>query len=133
MNTYINLPVADLARSRGFFKALGFAFNDRFSDDTALGMEIGSSSFAMLLTHEKYQSFTAKRIADTSETSEVLIALQLESREAVDGMMNAAVANGGTEARAAQDHGFMYERAFADPDGHVWEPFWRDPSAMGEE
>ena len=131
MNTYINLPVADLSRARRFFEALGFTFNDQFCDDTAISMGIGASSFAMLLTHEKYKTFTDKRIADTGETSEVLIGLQLESREAVDAMMEAAVANGGSEARPAEDHGFMYGRAFADQDGHVWEPFWMNAAEMG--
>ena len=132
MNTYINLPVADLSRSRRFFEALDFAFNDQFSDETALGMKIGASSFAMLLTYEKYQTFTDKRIADTNETSEVLIGLQLESREAVDAMIEAAVATGGSESRPAEDHGFMYGRAFADPDSHVWEPFWMNAAEAGQ-
>jgi len=130
VNTYINLPVADLDRTRRFFEALGFSFNDQFSDETALGMQIGETSYAMLLTHAKFRTFTDKAIADTSKTSQVLIALQLESRAAVDDMMAAAIASGGSEARPAEDHGFMYERAFADPDGHVWEPFWMDPGAM---
>ncbi|XWN33619.1 MAG: VOC family protein [Devosia sp.] len=130
MHSYINLPVADLGRSRSFFEALGFRFNDQFCDGTALAMEIGETSSAMLLTHEKYQTFTDKRIADTSETSQVLIALQLDSREAVDAMMQAATANGGHEARSVEDHGFMYGHSFADPDGHVWEPFWMNPEAM---
>lgn len=130
MNAYINLPVADLGKSRTFFEALGFSFNDQFCDDTAVGMQIGESSFAMLLTHEKYQSFTDKQIADTRISSQVLIALQLESRDAVLEMMSKAITNGGEEARPAEDHGFMYGHAFSDPDGHVWEPFWMDPSAM---
>ena len=131
MNTHINLPVADLARSRAFFEALGFSFNDAWSDDTALSMPIGESSFAMLLTHEKYRTFTDKDIADTTKTSQVLIGLQLESRSEVEAIMNAATANGGAETRPPEDHGFMYGHAFSDPDGHVWEPFWMDPSAMG--
>ena len=130
VNTYINLPIADLDRTRRFFEALGFSFNDQFSDETALGMQIGATSYAMLLTHEKFKTFTDKAIADTNKTSQVLIALQLESRAAVDAMMAAAIENGGAEARPAEDHGFMYEHAFADPDGHVWEPFWMDPGAM---
>lgn len=124
MNTYINLPVQDLARSKRFFEALGFVFNDQFSDDTALSMMLGETSFAMLLTHEKFSAFTDKKIADTSKTSQVLIALQLASREAVAEMTAAAVENAGSEARRPEDHGFMYSHAFADPDGHIWEPFW---------
>ncbi|MGZ2256352.1 VOC family protein [Roseobacter sp. A03A-229] len=129
MNTYINLPVQNLSRSRRFFEALGFAFNDQFSDETALSMVIGETSFAMLLTHEKFRSFTDKQIADTSKTIQVLVALQLESKDAVTDMMATAVKHGGAEARAPDDHGFMYGHAFTDPDGHIWEPFWMDTQA----
>lgn len=133
MNVYINLPVADLPRSRGFFSALGFGFNDYFSDDTGLAMVIGGGCHAMLLTREKFQGFTPRSVADATRTSEVLTALQLDSRAAVDAMMTAACAGGGTEVRPAQDHGFMYGRAFADPDGHIWEPFWYDAATIPEQ
>ena len=131
MNVYINLPVADLERSRTFFGGLGFTFNDAFSDETALGMQISESCFAMLLTHDKFAGFTPKRIADANEATEVLTALQLDSREAVDRMADLALASGGGAVRDAEDHSFMYGRAFADPDGHIWEPFWMDAQAMG--
>ena len=131
MNLYINLPVADLARSRAFFGGLGFEFNEAFSDATALAMRIGDSVSAMLLTHEKFGPFTPRPIADAHKTTEVLTALQLDSREAVDRMADLALASGGGAVRAAEDHGWMYGRAFADPDGHIWELFWMDADAMG--
>ncbi len=131
MNVYINLPVAELARSRAFFETLGFTSNEVFSDDTALGMEIGGTSFAMLLTHEKFARYTTRRIANAFETSEVLIALQLDSRADVDRLVATALASGGSAVREAEDHGFMYAHAFADPDGHIWEPFWMNPLAAG--
>lgn len=130
MNVYINLPVADLARSRAFFEALGFSFDDRFCNDEAIGMKISDTSFAMLLTHEKFATFTPRAIADASKTVEALIAIQLDSREAVDEIMATAVANGGAAHRPPEDHGFMYGHAFSDPDGHVWEPFWFNIDAM---
>jgi len=130
MKVYINLPVDDLARTRAFFTALGFSFNETFSNETALGMEINEHCSAMLLTKAKFAPFTPRPIADAGKTTEVLTALQLESREAVDAMVAAALANGGTEMRAREDHGFMYEHAFADPDGHIWEPFWMDVEAF---
>ncbi len=131
MNVYINLPVADLDRSRRFFGRLGFEFDDQFSDDTGIAMRISDTCTAMLLTHAKFASFTPKRIADASQTTEVLTALQLESREAVDQLTETALASGGEVIGDAQDHGFMYGRAFADPDGHIWEPIWMDPQAVG--
>jgi len=130
MNVYINLPVGDLARSRAFFGGLGFEFTESFSDDTALAMKISDSCFAMLLTHAKFAPFTPRAIADARQTTEVLTALQLDSRQAVDDLVELALASGGSAVRAAEDHGFMYGRAFADPDGHIWEPFWMDPKAM---
>lgn len=132
MKVYINLPVADLSRSRAFFEALGFSFNDTFCDDTALAMTISESCFAMLLTHEKFASFTPRPVAKARETSEVLTALQLDSRAAVDGMVATALTNGGEAVSEPADHGFMYGHAFADPDGHIWEPFWMNPGAMGD-
>ncbi|MGD1880269.1 MAG: VOC family protein [Kiloniellaceae bacterium] len=131
MNVYINLPVADLARSRAFFGGLGFDFNPAFSDETALAMKISDSCFAMLLTHAKFGPFTPRPIADAQKTTEVLTALQLDSRAAVDRLTDLALENGGGVVRDVEDHGFMYARAFADPDGHIWEPFWMDPDAMG--
>ena len=122
-SVYINLPVADLSRSRRFFETLGFTFNDNFSDDTALGMEVNDHCSVMLLTHEKFASFTPREIADTSKTTEVLTCLQLATREAVDDICDKALKNGASYIREPKDHGFMYERAFADPDGHIWEVF----------
>lgn len=130
MRVYINLAVDDLARSRAFFKALGFGFNETFSDDTALGMEINELCSAMLLTKAKFAPFTPRPLADAGKTTEVLTALELDSRAAVDAMVAQALANGGSALRAPEDHGFMYSHAFADPDGHIWEPFWMNAEAF---
>ena len=131
-NVYINLPVDDLDRSRLFFEALGFSFNDAIGDDTAIAMTISERCVAMLLTHRKFASFTPRPIADAHATTEVLTALQLDSRAAVDEMVNTALANGAGAVREPEDHGFMYGHAFADPDGHIWEPFWMNLDAMGD-
>ena len=125
MNVCINLPVADLARTRGFFETLGFAFDDTFADETALAMTVNDQANVMLLTRARFSGFTPRPVADGA-TTEVLVALQLASREAVDRMTDTAIANGGGFVREAEDHGFMYGRAFADPDGHIWEPFFME-------
>ncbi|MEQ8746465.1 VOC family protein [Pyruvatibacter sp.] len=127
---YVNLPVADLGRSRRFFEGVGFSFNEDFSDDTAAGMEIGAQMSAMLLTHEKLAQFAPTPPADAHAVTEVLVALQVDTRAEVDRLVGAARDHGGDEFRPAQDHGFMYGRAFRDPDGHIWEIMWMDPSQM---
>lgn len=124
---FVNLPVRDLARTRAFFAALGFSFNEQFSDEKAACMVIDDNIFAMLLVLPFFQTFTPRTIADAHQVTEVLTALSAASREAVDTMVDTAVAQGGSEPRPAQDHGWMYSRAFADLDGHIWEIAWMQP------
>lgn len=126
---FVNLPVADLPKSMAFFQALGYSFNPQFTDDTAACMVISEDIYAMLLTHAKFQGFTPKAIADATKTTEVLIALNFDSRAEVDAVVARAVAAGGSIYNEPQDHGFMYGHGFQDPDGHIWEVFWMDPAA----
>jgi predicted lactoylglutathione lyase len=124
---FVNLPVQSLRRSIDFFKALGFGFDPQFTDDKGTCMIVGENSFVMLLARDFFQSFTPKDVADASKTTEVLIAISRESREAVDALVARAVAAGATAPRQAQDHGFMYQHGFHDLDGHVWELLWMRP------
>ena len=127
---FVNLPVADLAASMRFYEALGFTHNPQFSDATAACMVWSEAIHVMLLTHDKWKTFTTRAIPPTS-SSEVMLALSLEDRDAVDAFNATAAANGGTgDINPIQDHGFMYGRDVADPDGHVWEAFWMDMAAI---
>ncbi len=127
---FVNLPVADLSASMAFYEALGFHNNPHFSDDTAACMVWSEAIHVMLLTHDKWRTFTGRPIP-SKDSSEVMLALSIDDREAVDALNAAAVAHGGTgDINPAQDHGFMYSRALADLDGHVWEAFWMDPAAI---
>ncbi len=126
---FVNLPVADLPTARAFYEAIGARNEPMFTDETAACMVFSETIHVMLLTHDKYRMFTSKRIADAHETSEVLIAITLDGRAEVDDITGRALAAGGREARPAEDHGWMYSRAFEDPDGHVWEPVWMDYEA----
>ena len=129
---FVNLPVKDLDQSIDFFTKLGFSFNAQFTDKTATCMIVSEENFVMLLTHDKFKAFTPKEICDATKSSEVLIALSLENREKVDEMVRKAVAAGGTTYNEPQDHGFMYSHGFQDPDGHIWEVFYMDPSAVNK-
>ena len=127
---FVNLPVQDLAASMAFYRSIGFENNPHFTDETAACMVWSDAIHVMLLTHEKWRTFTDRPIPPAT-SSEVLLALSLESRDAVDGINKAAAENGGTaDINTAQDLGFLYSRSFADPDGHVWEPLWMDPAAI---
>ena len=127
---FVNLPVADLAKSRRFLEALGASNEPKFTDETAAMMRFSDAINVMLLTKEKFATFTPRDIADAGSTSEVLIALSVDSREAVDAVIDAAVAAGGSaDPGPKQDYGVMYGRSVADPDGHIWEFVWMDESA----
>jgi predicted lactoylglutathione lyase len=127
-NIFVNLPVKDLEKSKAFFEAIGCTINKQFTDETAASVIIGANIFAMLLTHAKYKEFTSKEIANAGKTSEVLIALGVDSKAEVDRVVNAAVKAGGKETRPAQDYGFMQQRVFEDLDGHHWEVLYMNPA-----
>lgn len=126
---YVNLPVRDLARSRAFFSALGYGFNPQFSNEQGACMVISDDIYVMLLTEPFCQTFTSKPLADARKTTEVLICLSCASRAEVDQQVAKARAAGGTVPRASQDHGFMYQHGFEDPDGHIWELAYMDMAA----
>lgn len=127
---FVNLPVADLPKSMAFYEALGFTNNPVFSDETAACMVWSEAIHVMLLTRGKWKSFTTRSIPP-STSSEVSLALSMDNKEAVDAINEAAAAHGGTaDINPVQDLSFMYGRDLADPDGHVWGPFWMDPAAV---
>lgn len=127
---FVNLPVTDLDASMSFYEALGFENNPHFTDDTAACMVWSEAINVMLLTHAKWRGFTDRPIPPGT-SSEVMLALSCDSREAVDAMNEAAAGHGGTtDINPVQDLGFMYNRSLADPDGHVWEAVWMDPAAI---
>ena len=130
---FVNLPVKDLARSKAFFEALGLSFNPRFSNEQGACLEIGDNFFAMLLVEPFFQGFTQKPISDAHQSTEVLLALSLDSRTEVEEVMRKAVAAGASTPNPPVDHGFMFQHGFADLDGHQWEVFWMDMAAAPEQ
>jgi len=121
---FVNLPVRDLDRSVAYFTALGYRFNPQFTDENATCMIVAEDSiFVMLLVEPFFRGFTDRAVCDTATSIEAIIALDLDGREAVDAMLQKALAAGGREPRPAQDLGFMYQRSVEDPDGHLWEYF----------
>ena len=128
---FVNLPVADLKRSTDFFTALGFSFNPDFTDETAACLIIDDGhSYAMLLTRDAFKTFTKKELTDTATTTETILALTVDSREAVDDLVDKALTSGGSASTETDEQAGMYGRSFQDPDGHLWEVFHMDVAAM---
>jgi hypothetical protein len=121
---FVNLAVKDVKRTQAFFTELGFQFNLEYSNDNGLCMILNDSTYVMLLKEEFFQSFTHKPVSDAHASTEVLISPALETREAVDALVDKAVSLGAKEYNPPKDHGFMYFRVFEDLDGHQWEWSW---------
>ena len=132
-NIFVNLPVKDLNKTVEFFTKLGFTFNPQFTDENATCMILGKDIFVMLLVEKFFKTFTKKEISDTTKNTEAIVALSAQSRGEVDQMMEKVLGAGGREARDPQDHGWMYGRSFEDINGHLWEIFYMDESAMKKE
>ena len=118
---FVNLAVKDLQRSVEFFSKLGFGFNQQFTDETATCMIVSDTISVMLLTEEKFKTFSPNEICDTSKNTEVLNCLQVESKARVNALVSLAVAAGGSTYKEPEDRGFMYGHGFKDLDGHIWE------------
>jgi predicted lactoylglutathione lyase len=127
---FVNMPVADLERSKAFFAKLGFSYNPNFTDENAACMLVGEQAFVMLLSHETFAQFSHLPMADPTTHALALYCFSVSSREEVDAVSAAALAAGATEADGAEDHGFMYSRSFFDLDGHGWQVMWMDPAAV---
>jgi predicted lactoylglutathione lyase len=127
---FVNLPVKDLGKSVKFFSALGFKFNPQFTDENATCMIVSEESFVMLLVENYFKTFTPKPVSDARKSTEVLICLSRDSREAVDEIVSKAVAGGASTPAPAKDHGFMYQHGFEDLDGHLWEVAYMNMEAF---
>jgi predicted lactoylglutathione lyase len=125
---FINLPVKDLERSKAFFSGLGYSFNPQFTDEKAACMVASEHIFVMMLTEAYFKTFTKKEVSDAHKSTEVLLALDAASKEDVQQTIVKAQELGGTLYAEAQDHGWMYQHSFADPDGHQWEIVYMDES-----
>jgi predicted lactoylglutathione lyase len=129
---FVNLAIKDLSRSVEFFTSLGYTFNPKFSNEKATCMIVSDTIYIMLLTEPFFQTFTKKQIVDAHTAVESIICLSMDSKDAVNQMVDKAVAAGAIIPNPATDYGFMYQHSFADLDGHLWEFMWMDPKGMPE-
>ncbi|MET3879866.1 VOC family protein [Chitinophaga sp. OAE865] len=127
---FINLAVKDVEKSMGFYTQLGFEINPQFSDDQGKCMVWSDAIFVMIMSHEKFKTFTKKPIADTRSNIAGLFALSVESVDQVNEIVEHGLKAGGTEPMPMTDYGFMQLRRIEDPDGHTWEIFFMDPTQI---
>jgi len=125
---FINLAVQDLTKSVALYSAMGFTHNPQFSDDSGKCMVWSEHIYVMLLSFDKFKGFATKPLADTKQTISGIYSLSLDSVEAMNDLMQKALAAGGTEPHPVRDYGFMQQKTLEDLDGHTWEFFFMDMS-----
>lgn len=126
---FVNLPVKNIQKTKEFWTNLGFSVNEQISDERAVCIIMNDTISIMFLTEEFFETFS-ERPVPKGDTTQVLVAIGLDSREEVDQVVNAAVANGATQHEEAQDHGWMYQNSFWDINGHGWNVIFADPSQI---
>ena len=93
-------------------------------------MIVSEGIYVMLLVEAFFKTFTPNPICDASKSTEVILCLSSNSRDAVDEMVRDAVAAGAKTPNKPIDHGFMYQHGFQDLDGHLWEIMFRVPTVV---
>jgi len=129
---YVNLPVKDIPKTKEFWTNLGFPMNANISDERAVCFILGENICVMFITEEYFMTFSERPLPN-GDTTQVLVALGVDSREEVDQIVNAAVANGATQHEEPQDYGWMYQNSFWDINGHGWNVTFADMSQMPTE
>ena len=127
---FINIAVQNPDKSMAFYTALGFKNNPQFSDENGKCMVWSDNIFLMILSHEKFASFTKKPIADTKSSIAALHSLSMDSVAEVNQLVESGLNAGGFEPSEMRDYGFMVQRTIEDFDGHTWEIFYMDMSKM---
>lgn len=127
---FVNIPVKNLEASMDFFQTIGFSFDQRFTDENAACMILGSGMYVMLLQEAFFQTFTNKNMVDTSREAEAILAISADSKEEVNEIVQKALEAGGRPSNEPMDGGFMYGWSFQDIDGHLWEVMYMDENAV---
>ena len=126
---YVNLPVKDIEKTKEFWTNVGFSINEQITDEKAVCVMLNDNIQVMFLTEEFFETFS-ERPVPKGDTTQVLVAIGLDSREEVDQVVNAAVASGAYQQEEPQDHGWMYQNSFWDINGHGWNVIYADPSQL---
>lgn len=126
---FVNLAVRDLAASREFWEALGWAVDERFTTEDSLCLAVSPHLCVMLLREDAFGELAGRAVADPWAGAGTVTSLILDSRFHVDQLVERALAAGATETRERVDQGSLYSRLVTDPDGHLWEFGWIDDDA----
>ena len=122
-NTYLNLPIRNVADTDTFFSALGLEKNQAFSSEDTTNAKINDNTFLMLLEDKRFATFVGA--APEHVNNNLTIAIQFENSKEVDDFHKTALKAGATDATkpSPDSESFMYGKSFRDINGHIWELF----------
>ena len=126
---FVNLPVANLERSKAFYTALGAEVVAEFTDENASCLKWDENVFFMVLAADYFATFTDQPVVMPGMGAQSITALSRDSREQVERARQTVLDNGGSENKPPVDHGVMYVVSMADPDGHIIEFTWMSDEA----
>jgi predicted lactoylglutathione lyase len=130
----VNMPVADVERSKAFFLKLGFGLDPRASVTGSNALIVfGDEASVMLSSQESFATYSHRPAADPATHALALYTFTVATRDDVDAISATALAEGAIEADGAEDFGFMYTRSFFDLDGHGWQIMWVAPQEPGDQ
>ena len=118
LTLFVNLPVKDLDRSKGFFTALGLPFFGATEDMASV--IISEHTQVMLLAGPTFAGFAHHDVADANTSTQVILVIALDTPDQVDELADKALAAGAAPVGEPQTAGGRYQRGFADLDGHQW-------------
>jgi uncharacterized protein len=121
----VTLGVADLARSRAFYEALGWR-SDSKPEDGVVFFQSGGMVFGLWSRDELARD---SEVDDSGGWGGITLACNVASPADVDAFLEKARAAGARIARSGGETFWGgYNGVFVDPDGHPWEiahnPFW---------
>jgi len=127
---YINFAIKDVERTKKFWQALGFSFNEEMTDERAVTVVLKESQlYAMFIIEDFFKTLTEKPLPMPG-TSQVVVALSCNSREEIDEVIRLALENGASQHEEPQDYGWMYQNSFWDINGFGWNLTYVDFSKM---
>lgn len=130
---FINLPVENVEKSMDFYIQLGFSNKTLFSDDQQKCMVWSEQIYVMLISQEKFKTYSGKTISGKKNNIDAYFTLPVESLDAVNAIVDRGLKAGGTEPMSMIDEGFMQIRKIEDFDGHTWDIIYMDLSKFRKE
>ncbi|MGI8421837.1 MAG: VOC family protein [Gaiellaceae bacterium] len=121
----VTLGVADVARARSFYEALGWTSDS----DPAQGVVFLQAGGMVVALWSREELAADSGMTDSGGWGGVTLAHNVGSPAEVDAVLAEAAAAGAKLARpGAETFWGGYSGVFVDPDGHAWEvahnPFW---------